>query len=77
MAELEKAYERLVERHGEVREKLNQLVALAEKVVTAQHQFRRVEMEQYEDLCQTLEAALDDHSDARARFGRLMREGGA
>jgi hypothetical protein len=77
MADLEEAYKRLAERHREVQEKLNELVALAEKVVTAQHQFRRVEMEQYEDLCQALEAALDDYADARARFGRLLREGGA
>lgn len=75
MADLEEAYKRLVERQREVQEKLNELMALAEKVVTAQHQFRRVEMDQYEDLCQTLEATLDDFATARERFGRLLREG--
>ena len=76
MAALEEAYKKLIERHREVQEKLNELMALAEQVVTAQHQFRRVEMDQYEDLCQALEAALDDYGDARNRFGRLLREGG-
>lgn len=76
MAELEEAYKRLLERHREAQEKLNELLALAEKVVSAQHQFRRVEMDQFEDLSQALDATLDDLADARARFGQLLREGG-
>lgn len=73
MAELEEAYKRLRERHREVQAKLTELAALAETVVSSPHQFRRVEMERYEELCQSLEAALDDHAHARTRFGRALR----
>ncbi|MDA2913839.1 hypothetical protein MYX77_07770 [Acidobacteriia bacterium AH_259_A11_L15] len=37
------AYKKLMERHQEAQEKLTELAALAETVVSAQHQLRRVE----------------------------------
>ncbi|MFQ5778297.1 MAG: hypothetical protein ACE5IP_09860 [Terriglobia bacterium] len=73
MADLQQAYERLRERQQEVQEKLAELAALAETVVSAQHQFRRVETEKYEELTEALEAALDDYARARARFGRALQ----
>lgn len=71
--ELEEAYKKLVERHREVQEKLAELAALAEEVAAAQHQFRRVEMDKYEELSQALEATLEDYSSARRRFARALR----
>lgn len=73
MVDLEEAYKRLIERHREVQEKLAALAALTEEVMSSQHQFRRVEMEKYEGLCQALEATLDDHATARRRFGRALQ----
>ncbi|MBI4465929.1 MAG: hypothetical protein HY656_00685 [Acidobacteria bacterium] len=71
--DLEEAYKKLMERHQEVQEKLAALAALAEEVATAQHQFRRVEMEKFEELNQALEATLEDYSTARRRFGRALQ----
>ena len=71
--DVDEAYKKLMERHHELQEKLTELAALAEEVVTSQHQFRRVEMDKYEELCQALEATLDDYATARARFGRALR----
>lgn len=73
MADLQKAYERLLERQREVQEKLAELAALAETVVSAQHQFRRVEMDKYEELTEALDATLEDYVRARARFGRELQ----
>lgn len=70
--DLDEAYKKLLERQHELQEKLAEIAALAEDVVSSQHQFRRVEMEKYDELCQALEATLDDHADARARFGRAL-----
>lgn len=70
--DLDEAYKKLMERQRELQEKLAELAALADEVVTSQHQFRRVEMEKYDELCQALEATLDDHAAARARFGRTL-----
>lgn len=71
--DLEEAYKKLMERHREVQEKLAELAALADTVITSQHQFRRVETQKYEELCQALEATLDDHAAARARFARALQ----
>ena len=70
--DLGEAYQKLMERHRELQEKLGELAALAESVARAQHQFRRVETEKYQELCQELEATLDDYAHARNRFGRLL-----
>lgn len=70
---VEEAYRKLMERHQEVQEKLTELAALAETVVTSQHQFRRVETEKYADLMETLDAALEDYARARARFGSALQ----
>lgn len=71
--DVQEAYKKLMEHQRELEEKLAALAALAGEVVTAQHQFRRVETEKYEELCQQLEAALDDHAAARARFARALQ----
>lgn len=71
--DLDEAYKKLLERQRELQEKLAELAALAEDVVSSQHQFRRVEMEKYDELCQALEATFDDHAAARARFARALQ----
>ena len=71
--ELDEAYKKLRERQREVEKKLAELTALADEVATAQHQFRRVEAEKFEDLNQALEAALEDYAHARRRFGEALQ----
>ena len=71
--ELDEAYRKLAERQREVEEKLKELARLGEQVMSSPHQFRRVETERYRELCRELEAALDDHASARARFARLLQ----
>jgi 3-dehydroquinate dehydratase len=70
--ELDEAYKKLMERHRELQEKLAELARLAEEVIMSQHQFRRVETEKYQELCEELEATLEDYAAARDRFGRLL-----
>jgi len=70
---LDEAYKKLLEHHRAVEQKLAELATLAEEVATAQHQFRRVETEKYEELNQALEATLDDYAHARRRFGRALQ----
>ena len=71
--DVDEAYKKLTERHRQVLEKLAELATLADEVAHAQHQFRRVEMDRYEELCQALDATLEDYTAARDRFGRVLR----
>lgn len=71
--ELEEAYKKLAERHREVLEKLGELAALADTVATAQHQFRRVELDKLEEVNQELDAALEDYARARRRFAEALQ----
>ncbi|MEE8201078.1 MAG: hypothetical protein V3R29_07905 [Candidatus Acidoferrales bacterium] len=70
---LEDAYRKLMERQRELQEKLTELAGLAEEVVRAQHQFRRVEMETLKELNQALDATWEDYTHARRRFERALQ----
>lgn len=71
--ELEEAYKKLRERQREVEEKLGELTALAHEVASARHQFRRVELDKFDELNQALDAALEDYARARRRFGEALQ----
>jgi len=71
--ELDETYKKLRQRQREVEEKIRELAALADEVATAQHQFRRVEMDKFEELNQALDAALEDYARARRRFGEALQ----
>lgn len=73
MAGLDETYRRLAERHREVQEKLTELAALADTVVTGQRQFQRVEMERFDRLSQELDAAFEDFTHARDHFARALQ----
>ncbi len=61
------------ERQQELQEKLTELASLAEEVAGAQHQFRRVETDRFEELSEALDATWDDYASARRRFGRALQ----
>ena len=68
------AYRKLASATATLQEKLQESAAFAEEFIGGTHRVApRVELERYTELCSEIEYAIEQHSQARDTFLRVLR----